>query len=237
MRVPALTMPMTHIQAICLDLDDTLWNLGPVLEQAERQVQLWFARHWPRMSHRYSIAAIRSLRMELAAGIPDVIHDFRQLRRDVYAEMARHCDYPESVADAAVDLFQEARNQVEPYADVGPALQRLARRFPLIALTNGTADLDTIGLRHHFSAVFSAWEMGVAKPDQRAFQAVCDSLSLEASAIAHAGDHPRQDVEGARAAGLEAIWVDRGHHDWPGGLRTASHVVEDLNELAALVGA
>lgn len=230
-------MPIKHIRAICLDLDDTLWELGPVIEQAERVLQVWFAHHWPRVSERYSIPAIRALRQQVAGRFPGQEHDLGLLRRATYAELARDCGYPGSLGEEAFTVFQQARNRVMPYADVHPALSRLARRFPLVALTNGNADLEAIGLRRHFAAVFAAAGLGVAKPDPRAFQAVCERLSLQPAEIAHAGDHPQHDVAGARAAGMTAVWVDRGHHAWPGGLQPAGHVVHDLMELVALVGA
>jgi len=230
-------MPIQHIRAICLDLDDTLWDLGPVIEQAERALQLWFARHWPRVSERYSIPAIRVLRQQVAARFPGQAHDVGALRRATYVELAEACGYPGSLGDEAFAVFQQARNRVMPYADVRPALRRLARRFPLVALTNGNADLAAIGLQQHFSAVLGAAGLGVAKPDPRAFRAVCERLGLQPADIVHAGDHPQHDVAGARAAGMTAVWVDRGQHAWPGGLPPARHVVHDLAELAALVGA
>ncbi len=228
---------MNHIRAICLDLDDTLWDLAPVIERAEQALQVWFAQHYPRVAQRYSIPGIRELRWRMAARFPGREHDLALLRRATFAELARDCGYPLEVGEEAFMAFQRARNQVSLYADVRPALERLARRMPLVALTNGNADLDVIGLRHYFSAVLGAAGIGVAKPDPRAFQAVCARLSLRPAEVVHAGDHPQNDVAAARAIGMTAVWVDRGHHAWPAGLPPAGMVVGNLEELAGFVGA
>ncbi|CAG0939840.1 FMN hydrolase / 5-amino-6-(5-phospho-D-ribitylamino)uracil phosphatase [Gammaproteobacteria bacterium] len=228
---------MKHIRAICLDLDDTLWDLGPVIGRAEQALQAWFAQRYPRVTARYSIEDIRELRWRIEARFPGREHDLALLRQATFAQVARDCGYPESMGEAAFAAFQQVRNQVTLYADVRPALGRLARRLPLVVLTNGNADLGTIGLRHYFSAVLGAAALGVAKPDPRAFEAVCARLSLRPAEIAHAGDHPQNDVAAARAMGMTAVWVNHGHHAWPDGLAPAEHVVRDLGQLVRLVGA
>lgn len=228
---------MKHIRAICLDLDDTLWDLGPVIGRAEQALQAWFAQRYPRVTQRYGIEDIRELRRRIEARHPGQGHDLALLRQATFTQVARDCGYPESMGEAAFAAFQQLRNQVTLYADVRPALARLARRLPLVALTNGNADLGVIGLRHYFCAVLGAADLGVAKPDPRAFEAVCARLSLRPADIVHAGDHPRHDVAGARAMGMTAVWVNRGHHAWPDGMAPAEHVVRDLGQLARLVGA
>lgn len=228
---------MHDLKIICLDLDDTLWELAPALERAERTVYEWFEAHYPRITERYSIAAMRAERAATAAQFPGQEHDLPLLRRATFARLAREAGYAEGLAEEAFATFQRVRNEVQPFADVHAGLARLARRAPVVALTNGTADLGTIGLRHFFTAVFTAAEVGAAKPDARAFLAVCERLELLPGQVVHAGDHPLLDVDAARAAGLRAVWVDRGLHAWPEGVAPAEHVVADLHELAELLGA
>lgn len=228
---------MQHVKAISLDLDDTLWDLGPVILRAEHAVYEWLGRHYPRVVARYTPDDIRALRRAVEADFPGREHDLPLLRRATFARLARDCGYDEDLAGAAFAAFQQVRNQVTPFDDVHPALARLARRGPVVALTNGTADLAVIGLRHYFAAVYTAGDAGAAKPDPRAFRFVCDRLGLAPGQVLHAGDHPENDVAGARASGMPAIWVDRGLHAWPAQLAPAEHVVGDLHELAELVGA
>ncbi len=228
---------MQHIRAISLDLDDTLWPLGPVIARAELAVHAWFAAHYPRVAEQFSIDDMRAVRRRVAADFPGREHDLPLLRRAAFRHLAREAGYADDLADAAFAAFQRVRNQVEPFADVRPALERLARRAPLVALTNGTADLGVIGLREYFVAVVTAIDAGAAKPDARAFRSVGTRLGLAPGVILHAGDDPHLDVEGARAAGLLAVWVNRAGHAWPGELAPATHAVADLHALADLLGA
>jgi putative hydrolase of the HAD superfamily len=228
---------MQQVKAICLDLDDTLWDLGPVIGRAELADYGWFDRHYPRITELFSVEDMRALRQAVEADFPGREHDLPLLRRATFARIARDAGYGEELAETAFATFQRVRNDVTPYADVHPALARLARRAPLVALTNGTADLGVIGMRHYFTAVLTAGEVGAAKPDARAFAAVCERLALRPAQVVHAGDHPEKDVAAARAAGMAAVWVDRGLHAWPAGLAPADYIVADLHELAELVGA
>lgn len=228
---------MKHVRAVCLDLDDTLWDLGPVIGRAEQAVHDWFAAHYPRIAWRFDIEATRRVRRQVEEALPGHGHNLPLLRRTTFARMAREAGYPEDIAEAAFREFQRVRNQLTPFADVRPALERLARRGPVVALTNGTADLAAIGLGDYFTAVFMASDIGAAKPDARAFRAVCAALGLEPAAVLHAGDHPHNDVDAARAVGMPAVWMDRGLHAWPRGLARPEHVVADMAALADLVGA
>jgi putative hydrolase of the HAD superfamily len=228
---------MQHVKAICLDLDDTLWDLAPVLGRAEEHIYAWFARRYPRINELYTLDEIRALRQSARREYPDREHDLAFLRKAMFARLAREAGYPETLADQAFAAFQEARNRVTLFADVRPGLERLARRAPLVALTNGNADLAVIGVRHFFTAVVTAVDVGAAKPDPRGFLAVCARVGLPPGDVLHAGDHPEIDVAAARAVGMPAIWIDRGRHAWPAGLPAADHVVRDLHQLAGLLGA
>lgn len=228
---------MDHVKAICLDLDDTLWELGPTIARAEQVVYAWFGRHYPRIAARFTLEDMRALRLAVEADFPGREHDLPLLRRATFTRLARAAGYAEDPADEAFAAFQRARNQVEPFEDVHPALARLARCAPLVALTNGTADLDAIGLGQYFSAVVTAADAGAAKPDARVFHFACQRLGLAPAEVLHAGDHPEKDVAGARAVGMTAVWVRRAAQPWPAQLPPPRHVVADMHGLAGLLGA
>jgi putative hydrolase of the HAD superfamily len=232
---------MRHVKAVCLDLDDTLWELGPTIVRAERAVHNWFSAYYPAVVRQNTLEAMRELRAAVEHEHPGRAHDLPFLRRTTFARMLVASGVGEveaaQAAAAAFVEFQRVRNQLTPYADVVPALERLSRRGPVVALTNGTADLGAVGLDRFFSAVFMADALGAAKPDARAFLAVCEHLSLPATAVLHAGDNPSYDVAAARAVGMAAVWVDRGLHAWPASLPVAEHRVRDLHELADLLAA
>lgn len=101
------------------------------------------------------------------------------------------------------------------FPDVVPVLEDLrAQGFRLALLTNGTgeqqhAKLAATGLDTVFDAVCVSEEIGVAKPDPRAFGTLLRTLDVPAAACVFVGDDAAKDVDGARAAGLGSALVDR----------------------------
>lgn len=228
---------MREVRAVCLDLDDTLWPVGPVIANAESAMMDWLARHCPRVLERHDVAGMRRLRADVAGDHPDRLHDLSFLRRAALERAVVEAGYGAAAADGAFAAFFAARNRVELFADVLPALDRLAARYRLFALSNGNADLAVIGIAARFEAALSAREAGVAKPDPRIFGALLGRASLAAHEVVYVGDDPQADVEGARRAGLHAVWVDRAGRQWPAALEPPAHRVRDLHELAGLLGA
>jgi putative hydrolase of the HAD superfamily len=203
------------IVAISLDLDDTLWPVWPAIERAERELHAYLGVQAPVAMAGVTIERMRELRDRLWLQHPEHAHDFSTLRRLSLRALLEPHGHGDDLVEAAFEVFYAARNRVTLYPDAGPALERLAAGFRLVSLTNGNADLVRIGLGHHFTAEFSARTIGAAKPDPRCFHAVAEALALPPGAIAHVGDDPLLDVEGARRAGFLAVWLNRRGEQWP----------------------
>ena len=69
--------------------------------------------------------------------------------------------------------------------------------------------LDTLGLAPFFDAVVCSGAVGTAKPDVAIFAHALAALGVEAHEALHVGDSRVNDYDGARAAGIEALLVDR----------------------------
>ncbi len=223
---------MQPIRAITLDLDDTLWAIAPVIERAERSLRQWLDAEYPRINEHWDDKSIAVLRAEVASEHADQLHDLRFLRRTVLTRMAATAGYGSELVDAAFSVFDEQRNIVELFPDVVPALERLASNYQVLALTNGNASLEVIGIRHLFVDVIAAAEVGAAKPDLRIFRAACAQTGLRPEQILHVGDHPELDVDGARAAGMRTAWVNRIGAAWPEHLAQPDATVQGMDELA-----
>lgn len=223
---------LQSVRAIAFDLDNTLWDVEPVIARAEQRVIAWLREHCPRIPERISIEDMRAARARLARDEPDRAHDMTYLRTEALARHARECGYPAEVAEQAFEVFFAARNEVELFLDVRPALERLGARYVLATLSNGNADLACIGLADRFSLSLNARQLGVAKPHPRCFQRLAQGLRLHPREILYVGDDPRMDVEAARRAGLQAAWINRRGEVWPGELTAPDIVVGDCIELA-----
>jgi len=226
---------LSDVRAIAFDLDNTLWDVEPVLERAEQSLAAWLQEHCPRI--RLSREQMRAAREQLARSEPQNAHDVSYLRVTTLAAHAREHGYDERLALEAFEVFLAARNEVEIFADVAPALARLRRRYVLASLSNGNADLARIGLEHTFSVSLNARQIGAAKPQRRCFERLAQELLLPAGALAYVGDDPRLDIEAARAAGLRTVWMNRRALAWPQELPPADLTVNDCAQLAAALRA
>jgi putative hydrolase of the HAD superfamily len=221
------------IRAVAFDLDNTLWDVEPVIARAEHHWMQWLREHCPRIPQALSLEDLRKARMELAMREPHNAHDFTYLRIASLARHAREHGYDESIAEQAFEIFIAARNQIDLFADVRPGLQRLASRYSLASLSNGNADLGRIGLAAHFAVSLNARGVGAAKPDRRCFERLVADLDLEPHEVIYVGDDPLLDVEAARAAGMPTAWMNRTGLPWPDSLAPADIDVQDCMELAA----
>lgn len=224
------------IRAITLDLDDTLWPVWPAIERAEMALLQWLGAHAPQTATRFDLAGMRVVREQVARDQPSLAHDLSALRRESIERMLVASGEDSALAGPAFEVFFAARQRVELYGDVLPALRRLAARWPLLALSNGNADIDRIGLGRWFRGSLGAREAGVAKPDARIFHAACDRLGCAPGEVLHVGDDLRLDVQGSLDAGLQAAWIRRGGR--AAGAETApSWQGHDLLTLADAMGA
>jgi putative hydrolase of the HAD superfamily len=219
------------LQVLSFDLDDTLWPVGPVIEGAERELYGWLQRNHPAVAHGHSVESMRALRAVVAAQYPAQAHDLTFLRREALAQQFSAAAHDSALADHALEVFLTARNRVDLYSDVRPALERLKARYRLFALSNGNADLQRCGLAQLFDGHVTARSAGAAKPDARIFIRLLEEAGVCAGDVLHIGDDPLADVAGAMRAGLQAIWLNRDARPWPDHLDPPPRTVTTLAEL------
>ena len=223
------------LHAVAFDLDNTLWDVGPVIVRAEQSLHAWLRANCPRITERLSAEDMLAARERLARSEPHNAHDFTYLRIAALAAHARECGYEQAVAERAFEVFFTARNDLQPYPDVRPALERLLLRYALASLSNGNADLQLIGLARFFSVSLNARQIGVAKPHLRCFRQLAADLRVQPRNILYVGDDPFLDVQAARAAGLRTAWMNRSRAPWPAELAPADLNVADCMQLADLL--
>jgi 2-haloalkanoic acid dehalogenase type II len=223
--------------ALIFDLDNTLWDVEPVILRAEQMLAGFLAQACPRIVARHTLDSMRELRARVILERPDMRHDFTWLRLETLRRMAREDGYPDDIAQQAFEVFFRARNQVVLYDDVLPSLAGLRTRCRLFAISNGNADLAAIGLAHFFERTLCAREAGCLKPDPRIFRRLVDEAGLDPERVLHVGDDPEADVEGARAAGLKPVWLNRSGTPWQAPSAAPDLHIRSLLELDAVLGA
>jgi putative hydrolase of the HAD superfamily len=102
----------------------------------------------------------------------------------------------------------------ELYPDVLPTLEALhARGLPIGVVSDWDSQLPTIlaglGIDHYFSFVVASGAVGLSKPSPAIFELALRRSGTAAGAALMVGDSYHSDVGGARAAGLDALLLDR----------------------------
>jgi len=225
-----------RIRAITLDLDNTLWEIDSVIRRAESLLWKWLAENYPRIPDLFSPEDVVTLReVVIEKYWKDKSHDLTFLRKKVLEMLATEADYDNSLVDPAFEVFDVARNEVELYPDVMPVLEELYAKYTVVAVTNGNANLETIGLRHLFHDVVAASAVGVAKPSREIFDIAAKKCGVSTHEILHVGDHPVTDVDGGRRAGVRTAWINRTEAEWPEELPEPDVVVTTIPELRDLL--
>ena len=122
------------------------------------------------------------------------------------------------------------------YPDVVPALEALAARgLSLAVVSNWDSYLPRLlelrGLSGFFRTVSVSAIEETGKPGAEIFRRTCERMEVAAPEALHVGDSLRDDYEGARAAGLHAVLLDR--RDQHGDV---AERIQSLSELPERIG-
>jgi len=119
-------------------------------------------------------------------------------------------------------------------------LQTLSEQaYYLGIISNGRHDTrlaraKTLTNYHYINKVVSSESAGITKPNAAIFTSTLANAGLLPAQCWYVGDHPINDIQGARDAGLRTIWV-KGFHPWPNDLKAADYTVEHLSEIQHIV--
>ena len=216
------------IQLLTFDLDNTLWETEPVVAAAEQTLLEWLNVHAPQFSRQLDRDARRALRQEVLAAQPELRHRVTALRIAVLELGLRKAGYaPDDARELALagfEVFLEARHALTFFPHCEPLLEQLARHYQLATISNGNADVRRLGLEKYFKVIVSADEVGLSKPDPAPFLAALERVAVEPQHALHVGDHPVDDIAGARAVGLHTLWFNRLGVEWTGTERAHGEV-------------
>lgn len=165
---------------------------------------------------------------------PQLSYDLSAARREHFRELADEFGYQHDWIDQGFAIFHEARQRVDFYDDVLPMLKLFKSRFKLVALTNGNADINKVGLGDYFDLQISAADVSAAKPHPAMFIEAMRKMQAHPRQTLHVGDHAIHDIYGARNAGIRSVWINRTGENWPEKTFSADYEVRDLVDLAKM---
>ena len=199
------------IEAVLFDGDQTLWDFERVMREALIAVLDEFRAERPgpgtdALRGRTSSATGPRWRRNWTASSSTDPAARARLRPDARAPCAPRGG--DETADAALaeriaaSYFEHRDRDPALFPDTLPCLDALRGRYRLGLLSNGSRLPETVGLAGYFESVVFAQDHRVAKPDKGLFEVVERELGLEPAECVLVGDHPLNDVVGAKRAGL-----------------------------------
>ncbi|MBT5154115.1 MAG: HAD family hydrolase [Gammaproteobacteria bacterium] len=219
------------IRVIAFDLDDTLWNVAPVIKRAESILADWLEKEVT--GYSYEPSKLMPIRERLLSDDPSLGHRLTAFRQQlIKASLVTHIDEQSAAshAERAMEIFLAARNEVEFFEGALDTLRDIARSFQLGAITNGNADIHRLGLTDCFSFAFSAEQVGAPKPAPDLFHAALAHTGCEPAEMVYVGDDPIKDVDAANKVGLHTIWMrSKGRL-----IESETHPNETIDDIRAL---
>jgi putative hydrolase of the HAD superfamily len=221
------------LKAVLFDVDFTLFRPGPELgPEGYRRVG---ERHGLDLDpSRYDdarAAAIGKLQADR-----ELVHD-----EEVWIAFTEHIvlgmgGERTGARACATDMVREweRHENFALYEDAFPVLEELRRHGLRIALvSNGQRDLEEFAAHHTLDvdAIVGSKAHGRIKPHPSIFVAALRALDVSADEAAMVGDSYEDDIEGARALGIRAIFLDRDGHR-----RDAPDRIDTLLALPAALG-
>jgi putative hydrolase of the HAD superfamily len=207
------------IEAVLFDGDQTLWDFQRVMRDALIAIadELRRARPGP-FTDALQWQDLECDRAEVGDELNGVEYNLARLRVLGFARtLRRHRE--EEGGDESEDAvlaqrlvtwyFRHRDGDPALFDDTIPCLDALRSRYRLGLLSNGSRLPDTVGLGGYFESVVFAQDHQVAKPEKGIFEIVEREMAVSPGGCVLVGDHPFNDVVGAKRAGWWAVWLDR----------------------------
>lgn len=126
---------------------------------------------------------------------------------------------PPSIDELAQFWFSQFGRCAVEMPDAKQVLEQLkSQGYQLAIVSNGGHDtrLNTIrglGIADYFEEIISSGLVGFNKPQPEIFQITAQRLGVLPEHCLYIGDHPINDIQGAKNAGMHALWMQGFHPD------------------------
>lgn len=213
---------MARIRAIVFDVGGTLiYPADPVGETYARFARTHGVKIQPEATTTAFREAMKSSSPRGKDAVPNNGNDRVWWKQVVEKSLSKEA-FPNA---AAFDAFFEEiyLHYAKPdawgiYPEVLEVLEALRdHAVDFAVLTNWDARLHSVldgnGLGEYFTQRFISAELGWEKPDAAIYRHVADVMRIQPGALLSVGDDSRNDVEGPRKAGWQAVQIERPKRD------------------------
>jgi HAD superfamily hydrolase (TIGR01509 family) len=243
------------IDAVLFDGDQTLWDFEKVMHRALTAVLAELRAARPGAgSATLSVADLQADRHDVAGETEGVEFNLARLRHLGFARSLQRLHGQRAAPDGdsgagrsdedlaaqlTATYFDHRDRDPALFADTLPCLEALRTEYRLGLLSNGSRLPEVVGLGGFFDAVVFAQDHNVAKPDRGIFTVAETLMGVDPGSAVLVGDHPLNDVVGAKRSGWHAVWIDRrGDGSYvppPGTDERPDAVITSLGQLAGIL--
>ena len=228
-------------KAVIFDLDGTLFDRNAAQIRVAELVMQRFSQSFQGLKTERVIEAFmesdRLSVVEFEAGAPS--GGLRQKRSKLFLQLL---GIKEDYADAITEIYVRDYPTVNiPIEGAVPLVKEISKIRPVAVVSNGLPDvqykkLEAIGLNEVFACVVLSEEIGIRKPDLRIFYHATDLLHVQPLECLYVGDSYATDIVGAKAAGMQACWLNRESLEPDNIDVQADFVITNLMELSEILG-
>lgn len=237
------------VRAVLLDAFGTIIHPEPGWEQLRNDCLAIVHGTWTGQAIPLEawMQAYEQARAEQHAQVRDGLREFDFPAR--FSRSMRLCGISTREADEWGRVAHERYHRfqhslIHAYDAPAPALAALKDAGYKLALVSNYAHTEVLrdallrlGLLQHFDALVVSADVGYLKPHPRIFDAALASVDVTADEAVMVGNDIECDVEGAKKAGIRAVWAPYPRVTPPPAHPAADAVISRLAELPALVRA
>jgi putative hydrolase of the HAD superfamily len=213
------------VEAVCFDLDDTLYDYHQYARMGLRSA----ANHLEERTGQQFHGELLDLYFddEVTEGTFDVLVD-------------RH-DLPDDLVDELVEAYHDATGTLSPYDHTYRLLSQLREEYDLGLITDGReghAKLRRLGVQDYFDAVLVTPQIGRSKHDPSVFERVLAQLSVPPWAAVYVGDDPRVDFRVPNELHMGTVRLRKGRYaemEPESEQAAADHEITRLTDLPAVL--
>lgn len=187
------------IQAICFDLDGTLYDDRQYIRAG--------------LENAADLLAERT-GAELHDEIIDLYFE-KNIREKTFDHILEQYDLPPELLPDLVEAYHDNDTDLQTYQEVPSVLDYLSNKYQLGLITggkNGHDKIKRLNLNQYFDQVLITPELGMSKSQPEPFKHTLDTLSVTPTEVVYVGDNPKLDFVHPNRLGMFTVRVKRGIH-------------------------
>ena len=229
---------MKQYKAIFLDWDDTIGDWSTAANKALQDIYAHYQlnRLYPTFEDYLNVYEPYNLKLWGMYGRGEVTKEWLHLERFLRPLiMANGERFMANIEDVAHEMGVEFLRLTNKYFCLLPEAEEvvkyLAAKYPLTIISNGFKEVqhykfEHSGLAPYFTHTLISEEVGINKPQPQIFEIALARNGITADQAIMIGDSYSSDIAGAKAAGIDQLWIHEGETE-----ETATYIVPNITEI------